>query len=289
MLFQTFLNLILTLAAQGLVYPLFQFSFKGSFCTNHRHLKSLLLRQLQLYRFLMCRRLPYQPGLFGNLNQHVRVIQPLHGTGNLFKRICNAVHRVRVCYTLVNHHVFLAPVFDLFLTCSIQASGDLGNIRVFYNFNAITAVHKVANIILVTQVLPNLRRKKLHNARTPGKIKQRRHIATIHHASIHNKIHKIHALLHGNILLNFHTKFSFKTKNRPAPIPGARLNYNLSFCKNSNRWLACRPGYTNNLPSFCIERVAGRISGPIFVPIRIMLDSIVRIQRGSSNSGPIQS
>nr|DAK16641.1 MAG TPA: hypothetical protein [Caudoviricetes sp.] len=111
----------------------------------------------------------------------------------------------------VNFHKLLAAVLDLFLARLIQASGDLGNVRVLYNFNAVTAVHKITNVILVTQLFPCLRCKILYNASTPRIIKQCRNMAVLHLAAGHNKIHKVHALLHGDILLDFHITNSLQS------------------------------------------------------------------------------
>nr|DAT54472.1 MAG TPA: hypothetical protein [Caudoviricetes sp.] len=155
---------------------------------------------------------PRQPGLLGNLHKHIRVAQALDTTGNLLKRLSHTVQRVRMRHIAVNNHILLAAVLNLFLARLIQASGDLGNIRVLYNFNAITAVHKITNVILViANLFPCLRCKILYNASTPRIIKQCRNMAVLHLTAGHNKIHKVHALLHGDILLDFHITNSLQS------------------------------------------------------------------------------
>nr|DAQ07166.1 MAG TPA: hypothetical protein [Caudoviricetes sp.] len=158
------------------------------------------------------RLLPRQPSLLSNLHQHIRVAQALDAASNLLKRLSHAAQRVRVGHIAVNNHILLAAVLNLFLARLIQASGDLGNVRVLYNFNAITAVHKITNVILViANLLPCLRCKILYNASTPRIIKQCRNMAVLHLTAGHDKIHKVHALLHGDILLDFHITNSLQS------------------------------------------------------------------------------
>nr|DAR33670.1 MAG TPA: hypothetical protein [Caudoviricetes sp.] len=152
----------------------------------------------------MLRLFPRQPGLLSNLHKHIRVAQALDAAGDLLKRLSHTVQWVRVGHIAVNNHILLAAVLDLFLASLIQTSGYLGNIRVFYNFNAVTAVHKITNVILVTQLFPCLRCKILYNGSTPRIIKQRRYMTVLNLAGSNNTVYKVHALLHGDIFLDFH-------------------------------------------------------------------------------------